>query len=320
MRVRICWDVPQAAWQRFFDRCPDAPPYHSPAWHDAWNACTGQEIRAVGLRYDDGERAMIVLAHSRAYRNLLSLARSGVGGGYGGLFGPRPLTERHVLLAFKALTRHFPDLRVQSDPNQSWSGVPHGVGTQESSTLRVLLGAREDLRIAYSKNRRRDARFVFEYGVDTGPASGARLDAFLALYHDAATHWLFDRHRRSDAFFRTLAARWPLLSLHIASQHGEPAAARLVGWNGRFAYDLAFVVSQRHRNGHAATAVTEDALIHAFGMGADWFDFMPSGTLRGVAHFKESFGAKPVPVLEFERVSTLGRVLRGARTRLVRGA
>ena len=317
MRVRICWDVPQGAWQRFFDRSPEAAPFHSPAWHVAWHACTGQEVTAVGMRFADGERAMIVLAHSRAYRGLLGLAQSGVGGGYGGLFGPRPLSERHVRLAYKALTRHFPDLRVESNPHQSWPGVPQDSRTHPTDTLRVPLASREVMRLGYSKNRRRDARFVFEYAFDSGPASGNRLDTFLALYHEAATHWLFDRPRRSDAFFRTLAGQWPNLSIHVASQQGDPAAARLVGWRGALAYDLAFVVAQRYRNGQAATAVTEEAFVHAFGMGADFFDLMPSGSLRGVGHFKESFGAKPVPVLEFESSSTLGRVLRGARSRLV---
>lgn len=320
MRVRICWDVPVPTWQRFFDRCPDATPFHSPAWHAAWRACTGQESTAVGFRFDDGERALIVLAHGRAYRNLLGLARSGVAGGYGGLFGPRPLTERHVALAFKAIARHHPDLSVQASPHQSWLGVPQGPHTTGTFTLRVPLGSREQLRLGYNKNRRRQARYVYEYAIDSGPASGERLDTFLALYRDAATHWLSDRHRRSDRFFRTLASEWPCLAVHVASQQGEPAAARLVAWHGRHAYDVAFAVSPRHRNGFAATAVTEAALIHAFGMGADFFDMMPSGELRGVQHFKESFGARPVPVFEFAHSSALGRMLQAARARLVRGA
>ena len=66
--------------------------------------------------------------------------------------------------------------------------------------------------------------------------------------------------------------------------------------------------------------VPEVALLHAFGMGDDWSGMMPSGSRRGVEHFKRSFGARHAAVLVFESVATLGRLLRGTRARLASGS
>ncbi|MBM3266149.1 MAG: GNAT family N-acetyltransferase [Candidatus Sericytochromatia bacterium] len=308
MKVQICWDIPGGAWQRLFDASPAASPFHSPAWYAAWHAETGQAVGAVGFKFGDGTRAALPLALERTYRGALLSARSGVAGGYGGLFGPQPLSGRHVRLAFQALARKFPDLAVQAFPHQSWDGAPRCPLTAVTRSQRVRLAPREVLRKGYFKNRRRDSRFAFEFAVDFGPLEGDRLDAFLALYRVATGAWAPDRHVRGEAFWRALGERFTDLALDLAWQQGVVAAARVFAWRGGTAYDLAHVVAPRFRNGEAATAVTEGALVYAHSLGLAYFDMMPSDGQEGVFQFKASFGAQPVPVLEFRQRSLLGRL------------
>ncbi len=318
MRVRICWELPETVWQKLYDASSDAPPFQSPGWYAAWHADTGQEVAAVGFKFSDGARAVLPIALERAYRGTMHRARSGVGGGYGGLFGPRSLSERHVALAYRALARRFPDLSVQTFPHQGWPGAPRGPHATTTRTLRIDLAPRETMRKRYFKNRRRDSRFALEYGVDFGPLEGERLEAFLELYHEAAGQWAFDRHRRGDAWWRTLAERLPELALNLAWQQGQVAAARVFAWRAGIAYDLAQLVSPRFRNGEAATAVTDGTLVYAHSLGLRQFDMMPSGGLEGVYRFKESFGAGPVEVLEYRHQNFLARsleILRGGLPR-----
>lgn len=320
MRAAICWDVDEGAWSRFFESCPDASPFHGPAWHHAWQVESGAAIVPVRFRFDDGRQAMAILALSRAYRGLGKMARSGVAGGYGGLIAPVPLSDHQVDLAFGALRRRYPYLVVQGSPHVSWPNVSTR-GASAARTLVLDLADLSTLRQGYNQNRRREARNAGHYSIWTcvQPSADA-LAPFLDLYRRASERWAFDRHRRSDAFWLALGRHLGAdLVLHLVSDNGVPAAARLVARRGAIAYDLAFVIDPDHRKHQAATAVTEAALVHAHATGAGRFDFMPSGQLEGVYRFKASLGAAPLPLLETRYSRGLTRIL-GLARRMLRHA
>jgi lipid II:glycine glycyltransferase (peptidoglycan interpeptide bridge formation enzyme) len=101
-------------------------------------------------------------------------------------------------------------------------------------------------------------------------------------------------------FHQLLAEGEPFVRLWLARAQGEIVSGALVlSWGEVSVYwhgatlESAFPLRPCH-------AVVMAAVEDAINRGCRWFDFSPSGGLKGVAQFKEGFGARPVQTAAWE--------------------
>ncbi|MBC7544581.1 MAG: GNAT family N-acetyltransferase [Candidatus Sericytochromatia bacterium] len=320
--MRLSWDCPRSVWSSLLDHSPQATFFHSPEWADIVAANGLGQPRTLFAQWADGRQALCVLGVRPVWGGFVRAARSGTGGGHGGLVANGPLAEGERRAVYQALWRRYGECGGSTNP--FGEPVPAGTGftvTPASPTLVVRLASLADLRAQYHRGRLRAVERYLKQGVQlrhVPQPSLADWAGFSQLYDQEVVYWQSQgrpMHLVRDArWFQSLhqhAAKQ--LRLIVATVAGETAGMLVYASQRRLVSELYLVWDRRFGNHQVSTALKEACLAECHAHGRQYVDFMPSGRLGGVEHFKASFGATPMPVSEFYHPSWRTRSLLALR-------
>ncbi len=322
MSTAIEWGLPDAAWDAFVDRCPDATFFHAPAWYRTWEASAGFRPDCALVRFANGAEALLPLAVAPKFRGLVHEAHAGLGAAYGGLVAPVPLTAAQADAAFRLARRRYPNMVVTGNPHATGPHMPASGHLTEDDSLCLRLEAPEAQRRAMTDSRRKSLRRAEEVGyeLEVVEAPGeADLARFWPLYEAHAAAWEYTRWRHDADYFRALLRHGgPRLVLFRAMHAGELAGFRLIARRGAIAMALHLARAEAYERRHVSPWLVAASLAWLQAQGDAVCDFMPSGRLAGVNAYKMSFGATPRPYATAVHTSAVGSTL-GALWQLTRG-
>ena len=319
--MRLSWDCPRSVWTSVLSHSPSATFFHSPEWADVVAANGLGQPRTLLAQWADGRQALCVLGIRPVWGGLVRAARSGTGG-HGGIVATGPLSDSERRLYFRSLWRRFPECGGSTNP--FGEPMPAATGfmvTPAPPTMAVRLAPLAELRRRYHRERLRAVERYQQQGValrvipQPGPADW---QAFYQLYEQEVEHWRelgrpmhLARDARWFQSLQSLAAKQ--LRLVVATVAGEVAGMLVYAGQHRVATELYMAWDRRFSQHQISTALKEACLIESHAHGYDYVDFMPSGGLTGVEHFKTSFGAEPLAISEFYHPSWPTRSLKVLR-------
>jgi hypothetical protein len=329
LTLRLHWDNSHCAWQAFLDEIPSATFFHTPMWADTFAISGRGRYEILRIDWPDGRQAIVPIGIKRIWRRLIDAATVGIDGGYGGVLATGPVHPDEWDWLLRRLVRRYGDLTVTTNPFAApWEGSPAETWQPVEPALAVPLAPLDQLRRAYSQDRRRVARRFRESGIRTTVhlrPSLAEWQVFCRLYQLSVGRWL--KADRPVTWIRSnqwLEALWQVarerLILVIGHLGDRPVGAEVMACQGGIATELFAVWDPDMAGHHIGTGLTEVCLEIAFAKGCRLLDAMPSGELAGVARYKASFGAVPYPIRMTHHPHWLSRVLTHGQSVWAKGA
>lgn len=320
----VSWDVDEPSWAEALAKCPGATYFHTAAWLTAAAETFRSQIVRVRADFDDGRFALLPLSVRPLARGLVPLAVSGETGVYGGLVSNSPLSDVQVEAVYAAVARRFPNLQVMGNP---FATGPHlfpsaaGATMSAESTHLLQLAPFDDLRKGFNRGAKSRGNKARRYGFTLDLLiQPEAVDAFYPLYQDSVKRWgdKLTWPRPREFFERMLAHGAPGVSFLVARDGKVPVSALMMAAYGPYVHYIAGATHVDYLDHSPSNFLMEEALAHFARGGFAVFDFGPSNGLAGVAQFKESFGAHPVPFHSISRRTLTGKAYFALRSPLER--
>jgi hypothetical protein len=312
------------------DQCPYATFFHTPVWAEATAVAGISPVESLLAEWPDGRKAVLVVGLRRIWGGLVTAARTGLHGGYGGIIANGPLATDERQQIFAELKRRYPECTGTTNPFAG-EEAPAGFTVAHGGATRVMtLGPLAQIRQGYNRERQKAVRRYEKGGVTVRLVRNpdkADLQQFCALYRHEVEAWKASGRsihrvpsdRWFEALFRLAKDR---LQLAFASIDGEVVGVNSYAPQGPIASELYLAWDRRHQSSQVSTALKEACLVAAWEQGLTQLDFMASGDLDGVERFKISFGANALPVWQYSHQSRLSRLfsnLKAEQRQLVAG-
>lgn len=319
----VCEDVavqspaPREVWGELVRSDPDALPTQSPAWLDCVCAVTGARDASRLYSFADGRRFVLPLAQ-RGRGILSTYAAYRAAWGFGGLVGspPREDEVRAVLNDLRGMAAL--QVRVRPNPlrHEAWAAArPAGVITipRRAHVIDLREGFEAIWKHGFSKNARTDVRRAERHGVRVeADRDGRLLPIYWDLYMRSVERWARRQHEpaalarwraaRRDSMAkleRIIGGLHPAATLWVAWVGQRPAAAMLV-LRGSNAHDTRGVMDLEVAGPTRANYLLQrHAIEDACDAGCLRYHMGETGESRSLAHFKESFGARPHVYAEY---------------------
>lgn len=315
--MRVLSPAPREAWNELILADPHALVSQTPRWTDILCAITGAKDASRLYEFGDGSRLVLPLVRS-ARGPYTEEASFPAAWGFGGLIGAQPSTGQ-VRAVVQELRSH-PVVRTRVRPNplsaDAWSaGAPQGVTriVRRAHVLDLRDGFDAVWRQGFSKAARHAVRKAERMGVDVELDTSGRLGAvFHTLYERSVERWARRqheplqlarwraRHREPLEKFTELPRRLGSAGrLWVAWTDGRPAAAIFVLQDANAHYTRGAMDEQLAGRTRANYLLQSIAIEDACRSGCRWYHMGDSGLSRGLAQFKEAFGARPVDYAEY---------------------
>jgi GNAT acetyltransferase-like protein len=279
-------------WDEIARSCGYATFFHTRAWAELFASTLGTwEPDPVAIEFSDGNLAVLPML-----RRLDSEHReSTVPGMYGGPLFARAPTEEHWD-EFDKVPRWYEDIFLLDNPYSPYRWEPNGLMRWRFRThVTDLQGGFDQVWKRYRRNARRDIRKAKDAGIEIRlAATMADARAYYEVYEDATLRF-GDRlvSFYPLALFENLLAMpgyGEAVQLSLATIGGEVVSGLVMLYWGDVA--VAWHASTRPASlaSHPYPLLLASNMQSACAAGFRSFDFLLSGSLEGVAHFKEGFG------------------------------
>ena len=314
-------------WERVARSCDYATFFHTPDWIEIWHRFKGAQVVAAPrtIIFQDEKRAVLPVATNRRGKGLLTTLTSTMEGTFGGWISEDELGLPHAL-AVAAYLLH------DTGGNVSWRLNPYAPFAGEireyvkaQSGLLEMTGTNRDKVITCMQNWRRplldddstlaiDLRpgFAALFGSQSSTvrkAKKARKAGVEVRLAETEAEWreYYEVYLSSvERWGEATSYPWQLFA-EIFGMHSSKIKLWLARLDSKVVSGPLCFSSRNHVvywHGSSLKQYFElrpvnllmlEIIRHAAEQGCAWYDFNPSGQLKGVKAFKESFGAKPLP-------------------------
>ena len=322
--LRVTSPAPRGAWRELLQADPDALVTQSPEWLDALCADGSYEDASRLYETDRGTRLLLPLVRRIGWpRGLAPLASMPHAWGMGGLVTEGRAGQEEVAAVVADLASGSA-LRTSIRPNPLHDDDWHharfrgAVAIPRRAHVVDLDGGPEQIWKRFRSSARRAVRKAERSGLEIEcDTSGRLLPVFHRLLQLSIERWAGQQHepvalarwraRRRDPlekFEQWAAALGDEMRVWVAWKNGSPAASIIV-LQAANASDTRGAMDKRLAGPTSANDLLQWLAIQdASRSGCRWYHLGESGGSRGVARFKEKWGARPVPYAEyrFERL------------------
>lgn len=284
-----------AAWSSVVESCGYATFFHTPAWARLFATTLGSwEPDPVVVEFSDGNVAVLPMSRRIDSEHRQSV----VPGMYGGPLFLRPPTDDHWE-EFDKTPLWYEDILIVDNPYAPHRWDPNGLVSWRFHThIADLSAGFESAWKAARENVRRNVRKAERSGIEIRLATGV----------DGAAEYFDVYESALDRFGDNLMSLYPKAlfeNLVSLPEHGSEVQLTLAYRDGRAVSGLVMLywgdtamawhysTRPEELRSNACPLLLHHAMKHAAERGTRWFDFLVSGPLTGVAHFKEGFGARP---------------------------
>jgi CelD/BcsL family acetyltransferase involved in cellulose biosynthesis len=296
--VKVIRNVSTAEWWAWIEKAGDATFFQTPIWA-AVLVESFPEYRVDTRFYEfaDGARVLVPLMRRTRLHGVLATLESMPFGTYGAFLAERALTRAEVDAILADLRRGGPAvLRLMVTPNPLGRfALPDDVFGSQNFIHYLRLDEGYDIiwRHRFSRGLRYSVRKSARRGVRAGIEHGAAIFLdFCRLYHDTARTW----ERRppfGERFFATVS-RLPLANaqLWVARLEGRMIAGCVVFTYGLHQTPYVGGFDREFRGYDPNNLMYAEAMKWGARQGYRYFNFLSSAGIKGVEHFKSSFGTQ----------------------------
>ena len=303
------------AWNRVSSTCRQATFFHTKVWSSALEETFPRWVaHPVAIEFSDGNLMVMPLMRRRDRLFKSGYKESMLPGVYGGpLFLSSP-GKAHWKEVWSAVNQ-FSNIIIWGNPYLKYLDSPKG---EKRTLFTQALDLREGfdkVKKGFRKGHKANIKVARREGVEVDVAATLEtVTAYYNIYRDSLRRWgrqaggfypgrLFYNLFRQPEYGRAIrlwVARWNgvVIGGALIFYHNEHA----VYWHG--------VVHPAYMNLHAAHLLLSTAIEDACRSGFRWFDFNPSGGLKGVEHFKNGFGTRYLEFYSYRRLNPAGKAFR----------
>ena len=285
------------AWDDVVAACGYATFFHTRAWAELFATTLGTwKPDPVVMEFSDGNVGVLPLLRRVGSEQRQSMAPYV----YGGPLSLRPPDEAHMEEMGKA-ARWFSDIVLYANPFSPHPWHQDGLVRWRIHTHVLDLAAGFDsVAAGFRSLLRRHIRVAESSGVVVELAGGADdVDEYYEAYLDSLVRWGEPPSSSYPAsLFHALFGLQEErkgVRLWVGRLDGRVVCGVLVLCRGTHSVVWHAATQSAYLPSHASSLVYRIAIRSACEDGFRWFDFNPSGHLRGVEFFKERFGAQRRP-------------------------
>jgi CelD/BcsL family acetyltransferase involved in cellulose biosynthesis len=294
---------------------PGATFFHSRTWAEVLaSTFASWKPSPIVVEFSDGNAALLPLMSKRA---LLSVYReSMVPGVYGGPIFLDPPTDEHWDGISRVIER-IPNLVMVGNPFVKQPSSAPFSALMSTHVLDLSVGV-EEVRRRFRKGHKAAVKVAERAGVTVALATlPDEVSDYFQIYQDTLKRW--------GKIARGFYPAQLFINLFRLSTYGENVKLWLARYNGKVIAGIWVLYHNDHSvywHGASDTAhlpyhgthlLVTTAIKDSFQRGVRWFDFNPSGGLKGVEHFKRGFGAEQRNFFAYRRLGPLGKAFRVKR-------
>jgi len=287
-------------WTSIWKQCEYATYFQSVEWAEIWHAYTKGKIRLSPflITFSDGNKAILPLAYKKIFKGLVKLFVLSVEDTYGGWLSADQLDSRHAVLLVNFIKQKFGNLVWRLNPydqNVSRIAIPTN-WDDETHVINLASGDFNSVYASMSKHTRQAIKRANKNGIIARLASQpSDWRDYYKAYQDNLARWgdklLGEKYEWS--FFKELFQRnSPNIKLWLATLNENviggvlcfSSKTHVVEWHSS-------VMNAYYKLGVVDLLICE-IIKDSIRKGYIWFDFNPSGGLKGVKRHKEFFGAE----------------------------
>lgn len=292
-----------ADWQTAYDTAIDRHFFLSPLWARSMSNAFKMTPHAFLFQFPTQDVVLPCLATGRLRGLFFRLAGMPLEA-YGGLLSNKPLDANLMEGIADSLGRDWMlhtlyMTLLHSAVTANWGG--HKIGTYTAEVLDLSGGYQEVWKHKFDKKQRESIRRAQRSGLELRKArSPEDLDSFYRLYSMTQNRLGSKSAKPKVLLERLLSGPEIMVELWMARKEDRDVAGIVVVNNGKDIVHAWLNGSNKDYwkycpNNLLYAMAIEEACRRGFGK----FDFMTSGQIKSLEHFKESFGAVPAPVTKY---------------------
>jgi FemAB-related protein (PEP-CTERM system-associated) len=289
--VEDCRDP--AEWDAFVEAHPEATGYHLWAWRGLFERVFGHKTTYLAARRDGFTTGVLPLVSFRSVlfgRFIVSLPFVN----YGGVLASDESSANALVARAASIARHeragHVELRHRARRFEGLTAKEHKV-----SMLLKLNGSADEMWTALDRKVRNQVRKAQKSGLVAESAGLERLDDFYGVFAQNMRDLGTPVYARAffEAVLQTFPERARLVVVRLANQ---PVAAGLT-WRWRDTVEVPWASSLREYSSMSPNNLLYWTIIQeAVARGARVLDFGRSTPNEGTFHFKQQWGARPLPL------------------------
>lgn len=314
---RLAESVTIGLWDEL-SRCQGATFFHSGIWSQVLESSFSRwQAAPISWEFSDGNVALLPLMKRPGLLGLGVYKESMIPGVYGGPIFLRRPTKNHWDEFWKS-TEKVSNVIIYGNPFLEQSRFPeHSTTSMSTHALDLSPGVNSVLK-CFRKGHMAAVKAARRKGLEITIASSLDdVSAYFDIYQRALTRW----GNAASGFYPAelfrnlfqLPSYGEKVKLWLAKNNRTVIAGIWVFYHNDHAVYWHGVTEANHFSDHPAHLLVTSAIEEACGNALRWFDFNPSGGLKGVEHFKRGFGAKPLDFFVYRRLGATGKGYRVSR-------
>jgi hypothetical protein len=310
-KLRISKNIlaPTDAWKEIYNNCDYATYFHSVDFAQSVVAYMPQiKIASRYIEFSDHKKAVFILFKQFAFKGLLTSYVSSIFGVYGGWVSADTLNEVHYSLLTSWILKS--NIFIRFNPYQTPVYDKLNIKPENTQRLNLKTGY-ENLYKNYDYRHKHAIKKAIEKGVTIVKANTLQdWKTYYEVYSDSIRRW-GDKTRSVyqwplfESFFNNKTGN---INLHLAIYADKIVAGaicfnsknKILYWHGSYLEEF--------KNVNPATYLIADIIKNSAGT-YDYFDFLPSGGLKGVLFFKNGYGPDEVLTPTFANYTLKYRAL-----------
>ena len=289
--------------------------FHTSVWAEVLARTFRQWTpKPVVLEFSDGNRMVLPLMQRKSLIPLGHYFESMPPGVYGGPLFTKEPTENHTRALLQALDE-LPNVIVLGNPFGAQVVFPDDCSRSFYTHVLDLSVGMDRVLKNFRKGHVADISAARRKGVEISVASRREdVDAYFDIYQNTLSRWgdkasgFYPKRLFQNLF--ELPEYGRSVKLWLARYNGNVASGGWIFYHNRHAVYWHGAMHSDYAHSHPVHLMLVEAIGEACREGFRWFDFNPSGGLKGVEHFKRGFGATPMSFFSYRRLGPLGRAFR----------
>ena len=295
--MRVIANPSMQLWDEVVSRALDSTFFHTPTWTQILTR-TYPQFRNVtkGFVLADGAVAIVPMIATVERNHYFQWCESIYPGGYGGAVAERKLTLCEVKdIYLHLMCARVAYLHVMGNPFGEHELPPSFARSDEYTHVLELGPGFETIYSNYRDGHKYSVKRAKKLGVEVSIAeTEADYWNYYEAYVDSLRRW-GDRTLVTypyTLFQEIYNRRSGHTKLWLAKVRGEVASGCLVFYHNRHVLYWHAATRENYLNHGAGPLLITEILRNACQSGFGYYDFSPSGQLKGVEQYKEGFGAK----------------------------
>jgi CelD/BcsL family acetyltransferase involved in cellulose biosynthesis len=324
--LRVVHNVSEAEWWKWIEEVGDANFFQTPLWAQVLvDAFPDFRVETRLYEQPDGSRVLVPLMRRPKLRGALATLESMPFGTYGAFLGERAQTREEVRAILADMRRsRTPVARLMITPNPlTRFAIPEDSFHCQNFVhfLRLEEGYDQIWRSRFSRGLRYSVRKSLRRGVKVEMERGEKIyNDFCHLYRETARPW--ERKPPFDEPFFACLARLEErhVQLWVARHEGKMIAGCVIFTYGEHQIPYVGGFDRDYRGYDPNNLMYAEAMKWGARTGFRYFNFLSSAGIKGVEHFKSSFGTQRLFFNFYLYENPLVRLLRAPLSAIRSGA